>query len=77
MENQRLGQSTALVPIAPARARLRPVGRAHAAFLAQLIATRRGLPQTRARRRTEPADATRAYAIALARPPRPVLSRSL
>jgi hypothetical protein len=56
----------------------RSSGRAHAAFLVHLIATRRELPQTRARRRAEPADAARAYRARLARPvARPVLSRSL
>jgi hypothetical protein len=35
-----------------------------AAFLAQLIATAHGAPQTRARRRAEPADACAAYAAA-------------
>jgi hypothetical protein len=77
MERQSIGQSRALVPISPARATRTP-GRAHATFLVHLIATRRELPQTRARRRTEPADAARAYRAGLARPgPRPVLSRSL
>jgi hypothetical protein len=50
----------------------------HAAFLVHLIATRRELPQTRARRRAEPGEAARAYGDRLARPAaRPVLSRSL
>jgi hypothetical protein len=77
MERQAIGQSGALVPIAPTRP-TRTSGRAHATFLVHLIATRRELPQTRARRRTEPAEAARAYRAGLARPaPRPVLSRSL
>jgi hypothetical protein len=71
-------QSTALVPIAPARTPARPAGRAHAAFLVHLIATRRELPQTRARRRVEPGEAAHAYRARLVRPaPRPVLSRSI
>jgi hypothetical protein len=77
MEHQSIGQSRALVPIAPARP-ARTSGRAHAAFLVHLIATRRELPQTRARRRTEPGEAARAYRAGLARAAaRPVLSRSL
>jgi hypothetical protein len=77
MQDQPIAQGTALVPIAlPGAAR--PAGRAHAAFLTHLIATRRELPQTRARRRAEPGEAARAYGDRLARPaPRPVLSRSL
>ncbi|WP_333823975.1 hypothetical protein [Pinisolibacter sp.] len=35
---------------------------AHAPFLAQLVATREDLPETRRRRRAEPARAARAYA---------------
>ncbi len=77
MEPRVSGQSRALVPIAPTRP-ARTSGRAHAAFLVHLIATRRELPQTRARRRTEPAEAARAYRAGLARPAaRPMLSRSL
>jgi len=77
MERQSIGQSRALVPISSPRP-TRSSGRAHAAFLVHLIATRRELPQTRARRRTEPADAARAYRTGLAWPaPHPVLSRSL
>jgi len=76
MERQSIRQSTALVPIAPTRP-VRSSGRAHAAFLVHLIATRRDQPQTRARRRTEPGEAARAYRAGLARPAaRPVLSRS-
>jgi hypothetical protein len=77
MQGQAIAQSTALVPIALPRA-ARPTGRVHAAFLVHLIATRRELPQTRARRRAEPGEAARAYGDRLARPAaRPVLSRSL
>lgn len=38
-----------------------------ASYLAHLIATRNGLPQTRERRRAEPEEATAAYAAALER----------
>ena len=38
-----------------------------ASYLAHLIATRNGLPQTRERRRAEPQEATAAYAAALER----------
>jgi hypothetical protein len=76
MERQSIEQSRALVPIGPARSS-RSSGRTDATFLVHLIATRRELPQTRARRRTEPAEAARAYRAGLARPaPRPLLSRS-
>jgi len=56
---------TALVPIEPA-ARRRPAGtvwlnRPSAPFLAQMIATKNDLPQTRARRRASQAEATAAY----------------
>jgi len=77
MERQSIAQSRALVPIGPTRP-ARSSGRAHPAFVVHLIATWRELPQTRARRRTEPTEAARAYRAELARPaPRPVLSRSL
>src|SRR5262249_52205356 len=42
-----------------------------AAFLAQLIATREQLPQTRERRRAEPGDAVNVYAAALVATPAP------
>jgi hypothetical protein len=72
-----IGHSRALVPVAWTPP-VRPAGRAQAAFLVHLIATRRDLPQTRARRRADPAEATRAYRARFTRPPaRPVLSRSL
>jgi hypothetical protein len=59
-------QSRALVPIAPSRLQgARPPRRLPcAAFLAHLIATTQRAPQTRARRRAEPADACAAYATA-------------
>jgi hypothetical protein len=46
----------------------RSAGRQHrpsAAFLAQLIAARRNLPQARERRRAEPGEAIAAYAAAM------------
>ncbi|MEZ5785329.1 MAG: hypothetical protein R3D62_02315 [Xanthobacteraceae bacterium] len=53
-----------LIPLAP-KSRLprspRPVGTGSAAFLAHLIATSQKLPQTRDRRRTDPAEARAAY----------------
>jgi hypothetical protein len=59
-----------------------PVARrtASAAFLAQLIATRDQLPQTRERRRAEPADAIGVYAATLAMTPAtlaPAMSRMM
>jgi hypothetical protein len=78
MQSEGLRSSTALVPIAPARTLARPAGRAHAAFLAHLIAMRRELPQTRTRRRVGLDEAARAYRARLVRPaPGPALSRSL
>jgi hypothetical protein len=56
--------SNALVPLAHAEqtaAALRSTGRAKADFVAHLIATVAQLPQTRARRRAEPAYAIAAY----------------
>jgi hypothetical protein len=45
----------------PPRSRPAPSGRPLASFLAQIIATHDGLPQTRARRRVEPAEAVACY----------------
>ena len=60
----------ALVAVNPAKPRetLRPVpaARASSAFLAHLIATAEGLPQTREKRRLEPQEATRLYGAAQA-----------
>lgn len=54
-------ESRALVArAAPAAAKPRPNHR-QAPFLAHLIATKQHLPQTRARRRVEPAEAVTAY----------------
>lgn len=78
MQSKAIRPSTALVPLGPARHVQRPAGRAQAAFLVHLIATRRELPQTRARRRADPDDAARAYRARAARPaPCPMLSRSI
>lgn len=57
-------ESRALVPVAPVVAAHETVpARDHrnATFLAHLIATKDHLPQTRERRRAEPADAIAAY----------------
>jgi hypothetical protein len=61
-------QSRALVPATPSGPRAGSMARAtaSAAFLAQLIATAQQAPQTRGRRRSEPADACAAYAAASA-----------
>jgi hypothetical protein len=59
----------ALQPIVPGERS--PAGRPQASFLAHLIATDRQLPQTRARRRAEPADAITAYSAADAEAPPP------
>jgi hypothetical protein len=55
-----------LVPLAPANrpaTPLRAVRRPNADFVAHLIATRAQAPQTRERRRAEPAVAIAAYAV--------------
>jgi hypothetical protein len=52
---------TTAAPISNARSGLR---RPSAAFLTQLIAANRHLPQARARRRVEPREAIAAYAAA-------------
>ena len=65
-------------PIEPAAVR-RHGPRAGAAFLAHLIAVNRRLPQTRTRRRAEPADAIAVYSAAVSGAGEPVggrLSRS-
>jgi len=74
--------ATALVAAAPARPPEAGYGlprRPLSAFLAHLIATRRGEPQTRARRRVDTAHAIDRYAAADTAPstPPPVLLRSL
>jgi len=56
--------SGALVPLTPVvreSAPLFPWNRPHAAFVAHLIATAMAVPQTRMRRRAEPAEAAAIY----------------
>jgi hypothetical protein len=67
------------VQVPAARAAGLAAGRPHAAFLAQLIATARQLPQTRERRRDSPRAAETAYRAAAARtnPARPGLFRRI
>ena len=56
------GESRALVALMPAAATHKPSeSHRQAAFLAHLIATKSQLPQTRERRRAEPAEAIAAY----------------
>jgi len=56
------GASRALVALTPAAATVKPSeSHRQAAFLAHLIATKGQLPQTRERRRAEPAEAIAAY----------------
>jgi len=90
---RRVAAPTGDKPAAPSRAlvAVTPVTRADlpasiarhatsAAFLAQLIATRAQLPQTRERRRAEPSDAVKVYASMMAAAPQPsgpVVSRAL
>ena len=56
--------TTALIAVSP-KVRNEPVwlasSRSHASFVAQLIATAAQMPQTRARRRAEPDEASAAY----------------
>jgi hypothetical protein len=54
-------ESRALVVLEPAAAQESTVNYRQAPFLAHLIATKDQLPQTRQRRRAEPADAIAAY----------------
>jgi hypothetical protein len=56
--------STALVPVAvgrPSRDAIGRLSRPRADFLAQLIATAAQVPQTRTRRRADPAEAVAIY----------------
>ncbi len=62
VEDRPASESRALVALAPAAARTLP--RHQATFLAQLIATKQQHPQTRERRRAEPAQAVMAYRAA-------------
>jgi hypothetical protein len=56
-------ESRALVVRAPAAVQPPTVNYREAAFLAHLIATKDQLPQTRLRRRAEPAEAIAAYRV--------------
>jgi hypothetical protein len=62
----------ALVALTAAHAAVRPLARqpdrSRVGFIAQLIATERGLPQTRPRRRVAPSEALAAYRAAQNRP---------
>jgi hypothetical protein len=58
------GESRALVPTGSGAYRRLSQPPCQAAFLAQLIATRDQLPQTRERRRVAPAQAVNAYRTA-------------
>jgi hypothetical protein len=61
---QPLSQSRALVPVEPVAPRgtaYPPMRHPAAPFIAQLLATRMRMPQTRARRRAEPEVAIAAY----------------
>ena len=60
-ESQPASESRALVALAPATERAPLPRPRQAVFLAQLIATKDQHPQTRARRRAEPAQAIGAY----------------
>jgi len=67
-EELRAAEPRALVPVDTPEAHPIPLSlRPAAPFLAQLIATARGEPQTRERRRAEPQTAAHAYAAAAAR----------
>jgi hypothetical protein len=60
--NEPRSESRALVAVEPQAERTdRPMAYRDAPFLAQLLATKADLPQTRARRRAEPADVLAAY----------------
>ena len=62
METRTAGETRALVALAAAAATAVPRPRPRQApFLAQLIATKQQLPQTRERRRADPAQAVTAY----------------
>jgi hypothetical protein len=62
--NAPVSQSRALVAVDPAATREPAASFREATFLAQLIATREQLPQTRERRRAEPGEAIAAYRAA-------------
>ena len=62
---ERTSASRALIPLQPVAPGDTPLRtRAHAAYLAHLIATQDKVPQTRERRRAEPAEVIAVYAAA-------------
>ena len=66
-ETRPKAESRALTVVAPPAAREdRPMAYRDVSFLAHLIATKAHLPQTRAKRRVEPAEAMAAYRAAAA-----------
>ncbi len=68
----RTSQSRALIPLQPIAPGDTPLrARPQAAYLAHLIATNDKLPQTRERRRAEPAEVIAVYAAATAGPVSP------
>jgi hypothetical protein len=54
----------AVSPVKPREPMLRAPARSSAAFIAHLIATAEGLPQTREKRRLDPQEASRLYGAA-------------
>ena len=70
--DERTSASRALIPLQPvASADTLLRSRPHAAYLAHLIATKDKVPQTRERRRAEPAEVIAVYAAANAGPTSP------
>ena len=71
-DEPRTESSRALIPLQPIASSDTPLRtRPQAAYLAHLIATKDKLPQTRERRRAEPADVIAVYAAANAGPAAP------
>jgi hypothetical protein len=66
-QDRQAGECRALVALAAPAAAAPQLYRRQAPFLAHLIATQQQLPQTRARRRAEPAHAVTAYQAAAER----------
>ena len=62
----KVGESRALVALEPAAERRTATGAPAAPFLAQLLAVKANLPQTRDRRRAEPDEATHSYEVSMA-----------
>jgi hypothetical protein len=76
-ELEKSQDSRALVPVAAASAYTVVNERPSTAFIAQLLANRDGIEQTRERRRVNPAEANSAYRTNAARARSGQLSRSL